>query len=314
MCGGEFGARGVTKVKPGLLTLAFEESVWHRGAPFRVALSNEGGDGGFDECILLDHIPHMDAYSPHPSLNDESSWPMFYISVPIPDVKCAKCSLQLLNIMTDKSKGGCGIDKCVYKPENAQCRPNEEEVPNDKKKTCSTWTTNFDLPNCTEPNSCFSNYHSCIDLEIQGTQSMLEYQCSQPPDWPFSNLTPSTYGQESTVWEEIPSSDGDARFVLPAKIKSSFQNYVPDKYRSVETALCEEPPSPPPSSPPSSRPPSAATKVLAVLTLLALLGLGFFFRKTMWEGCKPWVSSVPGLKRFFPKGSTGRTDIQFQPL
>lgn len=37
--------------------MVFEESIAHKGAPFRISLSKEGEDE-YESCILLNHIPH----------------------------------------------------------------------------------------------------------------------------------------------------------------------------------------------------------------------------------------------------------------
>ena len=50
----------VTSFSPGWNTLSFEEVITHYGAPSRVALGLEGKDEGFDNCVLLDHLPHRD--------------------------------------------------------------------------------------------------------------------------------------------------------------------------------------------------------------------------------------------------------------
>jgi len=41
-------------------------------------------------------------------------------TVNIPDIKCAKCSLQLLYFMTDKTTK-CNIETCTYYPEDSAC-------------------------------------------------------------------------------------------------------------------------------------------------------------------------------------------------
>ena len=51
------------------------------------------------------HIPHWDASSPNYA--NESSFQPYHMTVNIPDVYCAKCSLQMLYIMTDKTVN-CG--------------------------------------------------------------------------------------------------------------------------------------------------------------------------------------------------------------
>lgn len=73
--------------------MVFEESIAHKGAPFRIALSTEGSDDEYSSCILLNHIPHNDRNAP--TYGDESTWTKTYITIEIPDVKCDKCALQV---------------------------------------------------------------------------------------------------------------------------------------------------------------------------------------------------------------------------
>lgn len=59
-CGPETGQFTGTfeTIRPGPLTIEWEETISHDGAPYRLALSREASDDGYSECILLDHIPH----------------------------------------------------------------------------------------------------------------------------------------------------------------------------------------------------------------------------------------------------------------
>jgi hypothetical protein len=135
------------ELEPGKITLVFEESISHKGAPFRIALSQEGSD--VYDCVLLDHIPHNDAGKPN--YYDPSTFVEYRITVNIPDVKCERCALQLINPMTDK----IGIGRsCV-------------------------------LASSSTPNYCFSVYHSCANVNITGKNPRSGLNCSQPTDWPF---------------------------------------------------------------------------------------------------------------------------------
>lgn len=40
-----------------ILAVVFEESIAHKGAPFRIALSGESEDE-YESCVILSHIPH----------------------------------------------------------------------------------------------------------------------------------------------------------------------------------------------------------------------------------------------------------------
>ena len=213
----------VMTLEPGPLTIEFEESVAHTGAPWRVSLSADGDDSVSKECILLDHIPHDDNSSP--AYENEATYHKFRITVNIPDVDCAACSLHLANPMTDKI-GAAG-------------KPTAE--------------------GCTEPGTCFSVYYSCTTpLRITGSVPRALYSCpSSPPlDWPQQWTSPDTgrivntsdshvYRRESATWV-----DG---WLMDAP--SSFRD---------SSAICDlttvgdplpRSPLPPPGSPPPPMPP-----------------------------------------------------------
>lgn len=80
------------------------ETVNHGGAPMRVAISM-GNDDGFNDHVLLSHIPHPDGLGSTPY--------KIRFTVDIPNVKCDQCSLQVLSIMTDK------IGTCCEYPSTA---------------------------------------------------------------------------------------------------------------------------------------------------------------------------------------------------
>jgi len=173
-------------------TLVWEESINHTGSPFRIAILDETETA---RVVLLDHIPHNEAAAP--DRNVESAYTPYKMSVFVPDVKCDKCSLQLLYVMTDKSVK-CGIPVCYYNPQDAACKGSTD--PN--ADTC------VGAPNsnvCTANNLCFSNYHSCTDVQITGkfplSAAPLDFQ---PANWPFKTMQSSYYGVEIGTWK----SDG----------------------------------------------------------------------------------------------------------
>lgn len=153
-CGGFTPSATRTTLTPGWNTLEFEETISHTGAPWRISLGRSGGsEADFTSCILLNHIPH----------NDQAVTPQSYkIRVWIPDVQCDHCILQLANPMTDKITRGtyCDYDRTQL-------------------EACQ-WGS----ANCAA-GVCFSNYHSCADVTITGTQARDTFQCSQPTQWPF---------------------------------------------------------------------------------------------------------------------------------
>jgi hypothetical protein len=182
-----WGLGGVTKLNPGLMTFIWEESISHKGSPFRLAILDENEKM---VALLLDHIPHWD--NSHPNMMNESSYVPYKITVNIPDINCTQCSLQLLYIMTDKTTF-CNIENCTYYSENSACSGHIDDTPQ-----C------FGAPNsdkCLNPNTCFSNYHSCTDIRINGKLSLKDYYGDEPNNWPYSKLKKNVYRKESANWE-----------------------------------------------------------------------------------------------------------------
>eukprot|EP01038_Epipyxis_sp_PR26KG_P010852 gene10852-14569_t len=172
---GKWGFGSVTTLSPGWTTLTWEESISHHGSPFRIAILDENEVA---KIVLLDHIPHDDASSPNYML--ESTFTQYKMSVEIPNVKCEKCSLQFLYVMTDKTTN-CNIQSCFYNPVDAACKGSVD--PN--AKTCAG------APNdniCVQEGECFSNYHSCTDVIITGEKPIDQFNLdNQPNDWPFNS-------------------------------------------------------------------------------------------------------------------------------
>ncbi|KAG2374762.1 hypothetical protein C9374_010506 [Naegleria lovaniensis] len=115
-CGGiQFHGQGqpVTTLSPGKQILKFEETISHRGAPFRIALSIND-DSSYDKYILIDHIPHNDATESNPVK-------VYQYEVIIPDINCPKCSLALTNPMTDKITSGTCCSYPTASGSSPQC-------------------------------------------------------------------------------------------------------------------------------------------------------------------------------------------------
>eukprot|EP00002_Diphylleia_rotans_P016976 TRINITY_DN329_c0_g1_i1.p1 TRINITY_DN329_c0_g1~~TRINITY_DN329_c0_g1_i1.p1 ORF type:complete len:240 (-),score=21.18 TRINITY_DN329_c0_g1_i1:308-1027(-) len=175
-CGSQTGDLSGAQVtlSPGWTTLVFEESIAHVGAPFRIALSLENADS-YEECLLLNHIPHDDTNAP--VFGNERTYTRSRISVLIPDVRCDRCALQLVNPMTDKLPQ-LGLQNCTY------------------DATCTT---------CQEPlGTCFSTYHSCANVRITGSVPRDQFVCPpQPRDWPYASLPPFSYFVgEAADWDD----------------------------------------------------------------------------------------------------------------
>jgi hypothetical protein len=151
-------AHPVTTLQPGPNVFKFHESIAHTGAPMRVAISM-GDDSGFDEHVLLAHVPHNDAISGVFGLTSYE----FSFVVDVPDVQCDRCALQVLSIMTDKIKAGAC---CSYPSDSAY--------------------------------KCFSVYHSCANVRINGTGTAL------PPGLPKAQSQFFTKGEGSeTAYVEM---------------------------------------------------------------------------------------------------------------
>lgn len=104
-----------TTLAPGPFTVYFQETVFHRGAPFRIALSVPGQDN-YESCVLLDHIPHFDGGAANR---------IYGITVTIPDIDCSNCALQLIQFMTDKVAGQCTFNPAdTTNFANGQCGSN----------------------------------------------------------------------------------------------------------------------------------------------------------------------------------------------
>jgi hypothetical protein len=101
-----FGTGPRTELTPGPLTVMWEESISHRGSPFRFAISS-ADDSNYDQHILLNHVPHNDQSGPF----NERGNKFYALTLEIPDIDCPNCALQLFNPMTDKIANG---DTCTF--------------------------------------------------------------------------------------------------------------------------------------------------------------------------------------------------------
>lgn len=185
---GQWGMGGVSKLNAkAWQTLTFEESVAHTGAPFRISILDENE---VEQIVLLDHVPHNNNSKPVPYV--ESTYVPYSISVYIPDVLCTKCSIRAIMVMTDKSVA-CGWNICTYHPDDSECSGHTDSSP-----PCAGASTNTP---CKYANSCFSNYHTCVDVTINGNTPIGSGNFTQPDNWPFAKMTNLQYGDEWGNWQ-----------------------------------------------------------------------------------------------------------------
>ena len=89
-CGGVARTNTAVVLQSGsTVNVQFEETINHPGY-FRIAFSS-ASDSGFDENILIPNIPEIPASQ-------------FYTqSITLPDIECNDCTLQLIQVMTDRT-------------------------------------------------------------------------------------------------------------------------------------------------------------------------------------------------------------------
>jgi len=153
-----------TTLSPGIVTIVLAETINHIGAPYRVAIS-VGSDNYFDSLVLVDHIPHEDLGSD----NEGDTTPkMLMFNVTIPDINCTQCSMQVLDMMTDKITGCCSYP-----------------FTNSNYQTCP------------------SVYHSCSDIIITGQMDPMEYLNSfnyTGPCGPYTQQSGTWIQEEDGAW------------------------------------------------------------------------------------------------------------------
>ncbi len=89
-CGGVSRTATATILESGsTINVQFEETVNHPGY-FRIAFSS-ASDSGFDENILAANIPEI------------TSSRFYTQTITLPDIECSDCTLQLIQVMTDRS-------------------------------------------------------------------------------------------------------------------------------------------------------------------------------------------------------------------
>ena len=161
-------------LSPGLNTVTWLESIGHPGAPARFALSLDGSDKGFESCILLDHVPHDERS--RPSFSNEATHHRSSITLFVPDVRCERCHLQLITVMSDDYHGVPDGQSCALPAAQSAGKADSSML------------------------SCSAVYHSCAPVRINGTVPRAQHTCSLTEHeaqlgWPFMAGKPpaSTY-------------------------------------------------------------------------------------------------------------------------
>lgn len=102
----------LTTIRPGPLTIKWKEKIDASAdssnitdyGPFRIALRDNSMTGAsFDHCILLDNIPKKAKIGP----NNEM---IYRVTVFIPNINCANCSLQLIGVNLKSESASCDLN------------------------------------------------------------------------------------------------------------------------------------------------------------------------------------------------------------
>jgi uncharacterized protein (TIGR03382 family) len=117
-CGLPDSTRGadVCEFQPGAtITVEWDETVEHPGH-FRVSFDDDGTDDLIDpsdyddyyasEAVLVDQIEDRDT--------DVDGNPRYSMQIELPDIECDNCTLQLIQVMTDKPPWGPGGGDDIY--------------------------------------------------------------------------------------------------------------------------------------------------------------------------------------------------------
>jgi len=160
----------------------WEEPVNNKGSQFRIALSRNGADS-FEECILVNNIPHNDASNPtYDEEKEEFTFTEYSLTVNIPDVNCDDCTLQLVNIVP-------GDDSCTYDPKDTE---------NGQNGRCAT------------------NYHSCANVKISGGNYARDKFTCEAADWAFTNGDAYKYSKSNAQWLDTLLMDKKSSGVVQA--------------------------------------------------------------------------------------------------
>jgi hypothetical protein len=111
-CGSGTPTGAVTELAPGQsVTVTWNETVDHPGH-FRISFDPDGGDDG-----LVDPAGYDDSYSADTVLVDDiedTGGSTFSQEITLPNVTCERCTLQLIQVMTDKPPWGPSGGNDIY--------------------------------------------------------------------------------------------------------------------------------------------------------------------------------------------------------
>lgn len=225
---------------------------------------------------------------PRPTLDDTGTWATYVFDIVIPDVKCDRCTLQLLYVMSDKSGKRCGFEPCEYDASQTECAPDAMNVPDAFIDTCK-YTESDALPSC-DGRRCFSNYHSCADVTITGVGDRASLVCEQPAGWAYSSLPPSKYfGNETAEWNILDSGNPPTFTWGPTSLSIADAKACPDYAAGPAPSPGDD------SGDQKKKSSGVGGLVLGFIVLAVLCGVMFAFRKTLYEGFQPWLDSARTL-------------------
>jgi hypothetical protein len=270
-----------TQISPGLLPIVMEETVFHTGAPFRLALMstdaiiNSARADFTPTCtyVLLNHIPHK-------STSTGSN--LYTITVEIPDVNCQNCALQLIQVMTDKISSNLpGRTSCTYNPSST-----------------NSWTNN----------QCGSNYHSCAKISISGKNSFsslcpngntiayaspngwgftstgLIYQSNENANWNASGMLVDTRVTNPS-FRSIPAGTQCSSSAISAVTQGQAVNNNPTSTNNNSESAS-------PSGSNGNAAGIAVGVIFAILGVFFLGSYGYYLSKPRTEGYVPWMKSL----------------------
>jgi hypothetical protein len=109
-CGRSVSARGqnVTVFEPGqTITVAWKETIGHPGH-FRISFDDDGEDGFVDPAGYQDFNSAPTVLEDN--ISDSSCGDTSRVQITLPNIECENCTLQVIQVMTDKSPYGDGND------------------------------------------------------------------------------------------------------------------------------------------------------------------------------------------------------------